>query len=85
MKYLAIPLYHIFGSEELSSMSPAIDERAPEPYLALNPALAEKLGIGAGELVQIDVLGRSLRLPARLVDSLSENAVGCPPVCPGSP
>jgi NADH-quinone oxidoreductase subunit G len=84
-EYLAIPLYHIFGSEELSSLSPAIDELAPEPYLALNPALAESLGIGEAEPVQLDVLGRSLRLPARLVESLSADMVGLPAGLPGIP
>jgi NADH-quinone oxidoreductase subunit G len=84
-EHIALPLYHIFGSEELSSLSPPILERAPEPYLALSSAVAEKLGIGAGELVQIDVLGRSLRLPAHLMDSLPENAVGLPAGLPGIP
>jgi NADH-quinone oxidoreductase subunit G len=82
---LAIPLYHIFGSEELSSLSPPIQERSPGPYLALSPALAEQLGVGAGEQVSIDVLGRSLRLPARLLDSLPENMVGLPAGLPGIP
>jgi NADH-quinone oxidoreductase subunit G len=84
-EYLAIPLYHIFGSEELSSLSPPINERSPEPYLALNPALAEGLGVGEGEAVQIDLLGRSLRLPARFMASLSVDTVGLPVGLPGSP
>jgi NADH-quinone oxidoreductase subunit G len=84
-EYLAIPLYHIFGSEELSSLSPPINERSPEPYLALNPTVAEQLGVGEGEAVRIDLLGRSLHLPARLVDSLPENTVGLPVGLPGIP
>ena len=35
--WLIIPVYHIFGSEELSVLAPAIAERAPQPYLAMNP------------------------------------------------
>ena len=35
-EWLFVPLFHIFGSEELSSMSPAIAELSPKPYLALN-------------------------------------------------
>jgi NADH-quinone oxidoreductase subunit G len=84
-EYLAVPLYHIFGSEELSSLSPPVNERSPEPYLALNPALAEGLGVGEGEAVQIDLLGRSLRLPARFMASLSVDTVGLPVGLPGSP
>jgi NADH-quinone oxidoreductase subunit G len=84
-EYLAIPLYHIFGSEELSSMSPPIKERSPGPYLALKTAVAEQLGVEEGEAVRIDLLGRSLHLPARLVDSLPENTVGLPVGLPGIP
>ena len=35
-RLLVVPLYHIFGSEELSVLSPGIAELAPKPYLALN-------------------------------------------------
>lgn len=36
-EWYIIPRYHIFGSEELSILSPAIAELAPKPYLELNP------------------------------------------------
>ncbi len=83
--YLALPLYHIFGSEELSSMSPPIQERSPAPYVALNPALAERLGVQEGEPLQAEVLGRSLRLPAHLLESLPDRAIGLPAGLPGIP
>jgi NADH-quinone oxidoreductase subunit G len=31
-----LPVYHIFGSDELSNMSPAIQERIPNPYILIN-------------------------------------------------
>src|SRR5882724_5845165 len=31
-EWLILPLYHIFGSEELSILAPGIAERAPQPY-----------------------------------------------------
>ena len=34
--WLLVPLYHVFGSEELSFSSPGIAELAPKPYVALN-------------------------------------------------
>ena len=40
-----MPLYHIFGSEELSAAAPAVAELAPAPYLALNPADAAAFGL----------------------------------------
>jgi NADH-quinone oxidoreductase subunit G len=36
-EWLAVPLYHVFGSEELSMLTPGVAERAPQPYLAVNP------------------------------------------------
>ena len=36
-QWLAVPLYHIFGSEELSVLAPAIAESRPHGYVALNP------------------------------------------------
>ena len=66
-------------------MSPPIQERSPGPYLALNPTLAGQLGVQAGDFVLIDVLGRSLRLPAFLLDSLADGAVGLPAGLPGIP
>jgi len=84
-EYLAVPLHHIFGSEELSSLSPPIHERSPEPYLALNPALAEELSLDEGQEVQVDLDGRMLRLPARFIASLPANMLGLPVGLPGIP
>jgi NADH-quinone oxidoreductase subunit G len=36
-EWLAVPLQHVFGSEELSMLTPGVAERAPKPYLALHP------------------------------------------------
>lgn len=62
-EFLLLPVYHIFGSEELSSMSPAIAERAPQPYLALNPADAEKRKISEGKEIEFSLGGNPVRLP----------------------
>ena len=36
-EWYVVPRYHIFGSEELSILSPSVAELAPRPYLELNP------------------------------------------------
>ena len=66
-------------------MSPPIEERSPEPYLALNPAFAEQLSVAEGEAVRIDLPDRSLRLPARLMASLPADMIGLPMGLPGIP
>jgi NADH-quinone oxidoreductase subunit G len=35
-EWLLVPLFHIFGSEELTQHAPAVAELLPRPYVALN-------------------------------------------------
>src|SRR5699024_6645841 len=44
-----IPFYHIFGTDELSGKSPAIQKRTPETYLAISEADAKKIGVEGKE------------------------------------
>jgi NADH-quinone oxidoreductase subunit G len=84
-EYLIVPLQHIFGSDELSRMAPAILERTPTPYLALNPALAEKFSVDDGQSLQVDLDGNALQLPVRLSDALPDGTVGLPVGLPTIP
>ncbi|MGH9433419.1 MAG: NADH-quinone oxidoreductase subunit NuoG, partial [Terriglobia bacterium] len=51
--WLSLPLYHIFGSEELSAWAPAVRELVPQPYAALNAEEAAGLGVIEGQSVKI--------------------------------
>jgi NADH-quinone oxidoreductase subunit G len=77
-QWLLVPLYHIFGSEELSVLSPGIAQLAPAPYLALSPSEAARAGIGDGEHVLLDVEGFQQVLSARLMPSLPQGVAGLP-------
>jgi NADH-quinone oxidoreductase subunit G len=79
-----VPLHHIFGSEELSVLSPGVAELAPHPYLALNPQDAARIGASADEEVELNVGEISLYLPIRLAD-LPTGVVGLPTGLPGLP
>jgi len=76
-EFLTIPLYHIFGSDPLSSIAPAIYERTPAPYLALSKNDAATLGVDEGQKVQINMNGYLLSLPAHL-SPLPAGVVGLP-------
>ena len=80
-----VPLYHIFGSEELSQSAPAVAQRAPLPYLALNPADAAALGLQEGELADVELADTRLVLPVRMLSGLPRNLVGLPKGLPGVP
>lgn len=81
-EWLLLPLYHIFGSEELSVLSPAVAERIPEPYLALNPDDAARLQLQPNEEVTVTVDARSYRLPIQLDPTIPCGTAGCP-ILPG--
>ena len=77
-EWLALPLYHIFGSEELSAQSPALKERIPKAYIALNNNDALKAGIAEGNVLEILFNGEKHRLPAKLSIQLPEGIIGLP-------
>ncbi len=77
-EWVALPLYHIFGSDELSAKSPAVKERMPKVYVALNNEDAEKAGIDEGELIEISNQNTRLRLPVKLNIGLTPGTVGLP-------
>jgi NADH-quinone oxidoreductase subunit G len=88
---LALALYHVFGSEELSIHSPGVAELSPQPYIALHPADAQALGVQAGTEISITsaearLSGQALyRAPVRLVPELPRGACGIPAGLPGAP
>ena len=77
-RWYVVPLHHIFGTEELSMLGPAVAERATEPYLAMNPADAEQLGLESGSLARLSLEGMTGDLPVRLMPSLPVGVVGLP-------
>lgn len=70
-----VHIHHIFGSEPLSLLTPGINDLAPKPYVALNPADAAALGVAEGETVRVD---DTLDLPVRLLPSLMPGLAGLP-------
>ena len=76
--FLAIPLHHIFGSDELSVLSPAVAGRAPKPYVALNPQDAARLGLDEGEVVEIAYTLGSSRMPVVFRHKLPLGTSGLP-------
>jgi len=77
-EYLVLPLYHIFGSDELSALSPAIAERIPHAYIALNDNDATKKGIVEGHILEIIFNGNKHWLPVKLNAGLPEGTAGLP-------
>jgi NADH-quinone oxidoreductase subunit G len=71
-----VPVYQIFGSEELSSTTSAISQRIPEPFLFLNQKDLEISGIKDGDLVQLEIAGNKLKLKVKTENSLQQGIAG---------
>lgn len=80
---LVIPVYHIFGSEELSILSPGVAELAPKPYLALSNGYASRLGVAEGSEVELSLGTGTYILPVRYPPSFPEGIAGMPAGIPG--
>ncbi len=83
-EWLIVPLYHIFGSEELSVLTPGIAELSPKPYLALNPQDAARLQVQEGDTVEL-ADRKGYRLPAKFVPDLPNGVAGWPLGLPDLP
>ncbi len=73
-----VPLYHIFGSEEMSARGPSVASLSPKPYLLIHPSDAAQLGIANGDRIDLDVDGNALSLPAELSVDICPGAAGVP-------
>jgi NADH-quinone oxidoreductase subunit G len=82
-EWLVIPVYQIFGSEELSSASSAIAQRIPEPFLFLNQKDAEIIHIKDGELILLEMPGHNLKIKAKIENSLKQGIIGLSVNLPG--
>jgi NADH-quinone oxidoreductase subunit G len=52
-EWLLAPLYQIFGSDELSILSPGVAERISCPYLAMNPGDALRINVQNNDDVEV--------------------------------
>lgn len=84
-EWFIVPLYHTFGSEELSNLAPAVAELAPKPYLALNEADALAVGAEARAMVDVRLDGLLQQLPVKLEPALPSGVAGLPVGLLGAP
>jgi NADH-quinone oxidoreductase subunit G len=80
-KWRVVPVHHVFGSEELSVLSPGVAALAPEPYVALHPEDAAELGLKGAAEVTLDE--RRFELPVALRPELPRGVAALPLSLPG--
>ncbi len=77
-EWLVVPLYEIFGSEELSVLSPPVRERSPKPYIAISPSDAKKLRLLQGAAVTVSLGDIAVSVEVRLSPDLADGLLGLP-------
>jgi NADH-quinone oxidoreductase subunit G len=80
----AVPLHHLFGSEENSSRAKPIQERMPQAYIALAEEEAARLQASEGTNLRFKLGSESMQLPVRILD-LPLGVAGLPAGLPGIP
>jgi NADH-quinone oxidoreductase subunit G len=82
---LFLPVYRIFGSEELSSKGKAISELIPKPFLLINSEQAEKSGFKENEKYELNLDGKSFQLILKLDNKMPLGIAGISVDLPGMP
>lgn len=77
-EWTIFPLYHIFGSEELSGKTPVIRERIMQPYVGMNEEDAKTLGIQNGNEIVLSVDGKILAFPVLIRKGIPKGMAGLP-------
>ena len=84
-EWLIFPVYQIFGSDELSSVSPSILQRVPEPFLLINQKDADLFQVKNGDYVQLDILKSKLKLKVKIGNNPTQGIAGLSVNLPGMP
>jgi NADH-quinone oxidoreductase subunit G len=82
-RWLILPAFHLFGSEELSRQAPGVASLSPEPYIGLSPGEARKLGAEEGDTLELDLEGSLYKLPLRIRPDLCLGVAVMPCGLPG--
>lgn len=72
------PLYHLFGSEELSARAAVTQTLVPAPYVALHPDDARRSGLLAGQSVRVTVGDHVFSAALELRSTLAIGVIGVP-------
>jgi NADH-quinone oxidoreductase subunit G len=77
-EWLIVPMYHIFGSDELSLSAAGIAELAPKPHIAVNTA-----DFAEGMEVEVALADGAFRVPVRLRPDLPQGVAALSTGLPG--
>ncbi|MCX7011711.1 MAG: NADH-quinone oxidoreductase subunit NuoG [Candidatus Sumerlaeota bacterium] len=77
-EWLIVPTRHIFGSEELSVLSPAIAELKTRSHVGMRPEDAETLGLKEGDEVRVELAEDQVSLRLQIRPDLPRGCASMP-------
>jgi NADH-quinone oxidoreductase subunit G len=84
-EWLVLPAYHVFGSEPLSMHTAGVAQRAPNPYVALNPRDGGRLGGNDKAPMRLTINEQVFRVILRIQPGLPDGVALVPAGLPGLP
>jgi len=84
-EFMLVPVFQIFGSEELSSAAATLVKRIPEPFIYMNPEDGKELDVQTGVWIQLETATTKFQLKAHLKDSIKKGLAGISVGLPGMP
>ncbi|MGZ8380629.1 MAG: NADH-quinone oxidoreductase subunit NuoG [Nitrospira sp.] len=75
-QWLLLPLFAVFGGEELSNQSPVIAERISQPFLSLHPSDGARLNLEDHNTIDLALHGTTYHLAVRLESSTPVGTAG---------
>lgn len=76
--YEVLPAFHIFGSDELSALSPALAKRIPAARISINEATLAKANAPNKDSITIKYKNNDIHLPVQINNSLPEDVLLAP-------
>lgn len=84
-EWLIVPVWRIFGSEELSSAGSSVLQKIEPPFVLMSQNDAGLLSLRNGDSVQLGISGISLTLKVKIENSLRNGLAGLSVNLPGMP
>ena len=72
------PIYHLFGSDEMSSRSEIFATKVPTTYVAVSAQDAQDLDLSEGQPAEVTVDGSSFIAPVKVSADLADGVIGIP-------
>jgi NADH-quinone oxidoreductase subunit G len=84
-EWLMVPVYQIFGSEELSSAAPAITKRIQSPFILMNKQDADRIGKNENDILKVDISQKSIGVKLKIDPVIPSGIAGLSFGLPGIP